>query len=345
MYTGTMFGLLVDTNIQIADCSIEELFRNNKKTSGITVTAGFVFPLLCTDILYSILLYKIHLILKRRQSYIGKANMDSKNSCGTKSLNLDSYKFSSSKKAEGSYSKRGGIIHKQSPQEKQAAFEDEEINLECINVDNDNDDLHSDDINQLDLYDNDLNKQLHKDYTEDDNVSFPNLDLTSCIKETEKSKKTSTQDENSSGTQNKMARNSEKLRQVNKNSRKTLAGSSTRHGYRSAYTSEEIRRIKRQDNAQLLIYGGKSNDNQKQSINLIGVVLFMINLSIFIPLIVSSTANFNSSFKISKMTRQILVLIVMNNALFDPWAYAFQSREFRHALVENMGQLLSIVRK
>ena len=353
LYTGITFGLLTDTGIQIADCSIQELFRNNKKQSGTSVFFGFLFPLLCTDVLYSILLYKLHFILKRRQNYLEKANTDREKSGATKSHDTNSYKLLKSQNAESLYVER--VLDQKQTQSsvtqpalvKQPASEEERNNLECLNVDNDNDYLNSEESNQEALYDNNLNDQLKKGSTTiNDNVSIQNVDLSCCMKETVKPQKSSTEVETNPGSQSIAGQG-----QLDRTSRKAFNSSTNRSTCRASYVNRKIlsrektNRKRQQDNSQRLIYGGKCNDNQKQSIYLVGIVLLFINLSVFIPIIISLVSNFDPSFEISKMTRQILVLIVMNNALFDPWAYAFQSQEFRSALVENTTRLLTLVRK
>ena len=80
-----------------------------------------------------------------------------------------------------------------------------------------------------------------------------------------------------------------------------------------------------------IVYGGKSRDNQKQSTHLIGVILVMLNLTMFLPACIKPSAVL-VPFHLSRMETELLFIIGMNNALLNPWVYTLQSTEFRCAV-------------
>ena len=61
-------------NHELKECSIPELFGSNLQKYGIYMGSGFGLILVCTDVLYSILLYKLNKILKRRRTYCDRTD-------------------------------------------------------------------------------------------------------------------------------------------------------------------------------------------------------------------------------------------------------------------------------
>ena len=81
IYSGVPYILNWPEKDQIAECSVPELFRSNRQTFGLYMGIGFFVPLLCTDMLYSTLLCKLRLILKKTTSKdeeinLGQLNLD-----------------------------------------------------------------------------------------------------------------------------------------------------------------------------------------------------------------------------------------------------------------------------
>ena len=83
-----------------------------------------------------------------------------------------------------------------------------------------------------------------------------------------------------------------------------------------------------------IVYGGRGRDSQKQSIHLIGVILFVVNLTMFLPTCIKLASIF-VPFNLSSMATEILFLLMMNNALLNPWIYTLQSTDFRRAIKDN----------
>ena len=76
---------------------------------------------------------------------------------------------------------------------------------------------------------------------------------------------------------------------------------------------------------------GYKSDYQRQSLCLIGLILLLIDVSIFPAIIVRSIP-----VSISLTVRFTLTLLVFNNSLVNPWIYALQSKDFRRALKDNI---------
>ena len=57
---------------EIEECSIPQLFGTNLQKYGLYMGFGFGLLLVCTDVLYSILLYKLQKILKKRQNMLDR---------------------------------------------------------------------------------------------------------------------------------------------------------------------------------------------------------------------------------------------------------------------------------
>ena len=125
--------------------------------------------------------------------------------------------------------------------------------------------------------------------------------------------------------------------------------SNTKPGYTETNrnkTSKEIPAgIKRHENNRFLVYSGERRNNQKQSIYLIGAILFLINLTFVIPIGIHFVAVYETSVQLSKVLFQLLILIPMTDSFFNPWIYALQSQEFRQALMDNASWLYSLVRR
>ena len=83
-----------------------------------------------------------------------------------------------------------------------------------------------------------------------------------------------------------------------------------------------------------IVYGGRSRDNQKQSIHLIGVILIVLNLTVFLPTCIKLAAVL-VPFNLSSMETELLFMLMMNNALLNPWVYTLQSTDFRRAVKDN----------
>ena len=76
-------------NHELEECSIPQLFGSNLQKYGIYMGSGFGLLLVCTDVLYSILLYKLHKILKRRRTYSDRTDTSETSSV---TIRLKTYK-------------------------------------------------------------------------------------------------------------------------------------------------------------------------------------------------------------------------------------------------------------
>ena len=76
---------------------------------------------------------------------------------------------------------------------------------------------------------------------------------------------------------------------------------------------------------------GYRSDYQRQSLHLIGLILLLIDVTMFPAIIVRSIP-----ISISFTVRFYLGLVVFNNSLVNPWLYALQSKDLRRALKDNL---------
>ena len=87
------------------------------------------------------------------------------------------------------------------------------------------------------------------------------------------------------------------------------------------------------------VIDSSSRESQKQSLFLIGLILFLIDLTT-VPCVVYLVAEkVFSPDSIPGFVKPLLLLLVMNNSLLNPWLYAIQSKEVRGAITHNLRKL------
>ena len=219
IYSGVPHILGWKANRNLVECSITELFGTNLQKYGLYMGVGFGLPLIGTDILYAILLFKLQKIFKRRQEYLEETDTD------VSPASIYIWK-------KNVRSQRNAILN-QTPKAHSA------VKL-----------IQNDSIRLEPFKDIPVGTRKHK-------------------------------------------------------------------------------------TKRVLVYGGEGRDNQKRCIYLIGTILLLLNLSVTLPVGVHLIAIFETSVQLSKVLFQLMILIPMNNSLFNPWMYALQSQAFRQALKEN----------
>ena len=73
---------------ELEECSIPQLFGDNLQKYGVYMGTGFGLLLVCTDVLYCVLLYNLHKILKRRQKYHDQTDINSAGAGAIRLLNV-----------------------------------------------------------------------------------------------------------------------------------------------------------------------------------------------------------------------------------------------------------------
>ena len=82
-----------------------------------------------------------------------------------------------------------------------------------------------------------------------------------------------------------------------------------------------------------------ARESQKQSLFLIGLILLLIDITTApcVVYLVAEQVFLQESFP--EFVKSILLLLVMNNSLLNPWLYAIQSKEVRGAITHSMRKL------
>ena len=85
-------------------------------------------------------------------------------------------------------------------------------------------------------------------------------------------------------------------------------------------------------------YRGYNRNIQRQSLVLIGIIMLLIDITVFLPILINTLAHMLLLQK-SKALTVIFIAIILNNALINPWVYSFQSKPFRSALKDNISKI------
>ena len=100
----------------------------------------------------------------------------------------------------------------------------------------------------------------------------------------------------------------------------------------------ELESQDRRDN----FYRGYNRNIQRQSLILIGIIMLCIDITTFLPILIN-TLEFMQSWQKPTVFPVIFTVIILNNALINPWVYSFQSKAFRLALKDNISKICEML--
>ena len=319
LYSSGAFFILAKPGDTLAGCAIDDLLGKNIQIVGIYLSIGLLAPLLCTDALYLILFCKIRGVSKRQSSQYSNSRNKLIGKC-------DQLRY-----------------------ENQNTLFDENIPTQS--------DCHCQSRATSDI--NSINAEEWTSRGEKNRSKWTKLKMHTC-------KKDEFQNVSKDCNYDKIGQNHKAICFKGSKCKCTeskygckYAGSSeskhtTRHETNHPIIEKEVawnhlgtpeanqRNVKLADglimrtyfNRVNIFYGGRSRDNQKQSIHLIGVILVVLNLTVFLPTCIKLAAVL-VPFNLSSMETELLFILMMNNALLNPWVYTLQSTDFRRAVKDN----------
>ena len=329
-YSVVPYIIWVEKEQQIMECSTTQLFKSKRRTFSLYIGIGFFVPLLCTNVLYSILLFKLRLNLKRGHRYsIETINEHDKfQICKINSFETDRRisKNSSITKMPSEILLRKDSSQTQSPKKHRTPAVEVKT---CLTLSND-----------TMAPDGKTNKFLVENMNDFNASETSSLQEVTNIPDPESGRRGDSNSTTQFGIRYSNIRSDINIT-IQSNGKLDSRKSETNERKQEHLHAFPTRNHTKNH---FLVYGGERKDNQKQCMYLIGVIVCLINVTFFIPGPIILADVLDQSFKLSNMAMQLLLLIPRLNALLNPLVYTFQSREFRQALVENATKIFDRLR-
>ena len=304
----------------MARCGIDELIGSNLKIYGVYISIGLFFPLVCTDVVYFILFFKIRGVTSAKRQTYQCSNLKSKSSSENVQTRLndqETLRLNDQETLILVHATHQSVCH--CPSCRISATNSNNIAL--LNRQERNSD---DSFKMLASFNKKPQNTPGDKYTgkhsRGNEAESRFTDLNSGY---EKVTPTDSEDLNIKG----------QLPQLDIGEHTETEHASHQVNELNKTVNEEIITSTRFNRVNFVI-GRKTSDSQKQSINLIGVILLVLNLTVLLPASIKLAAVLGS-FNISSTETELLFIFMMNNALLNPWIYTLQSTDFRLAVKDN----------